>query len=233
VDEDDAVFTFNQATLFPDTDYVIEFTLVQGQALNARTSVIANQHYDESGPVHIDGKDGFGTYYYGLSSTSDGTMQVYNEDTPDKLAMLLRGLDEADYLVLYSNRHYASVVRLPCRFPLTNAYFTALMEGRLGFELAADFYRFPQLGPFIFNDQEMPQQLVRSANTQGTSPGIEVPYPAAEEAFSVYDHPRVLIFRKTPQYTRAKAEQILGIYDLSQVVRQTAFEATNTPICVK
>lgn len=233
VDEDDAVFTFDQATLLPDTDYVIEFTLVQGQALNAHTSVIANQHYDESGPVHIDGKDGFGTYYYGLSSTSDGTMQVYNEDIPDKLAMLLQGLDEADYLVLYSNRHYASVARLPCRFPLTNAYFTALMEGRLGFELAADFYRFPQLGPFVFNDQEMPQHLMRSANTQGTSPGIEVPYPAAEEAFSVYDHPRVLIFRKTPQYTRARAEQILGIYDLSQVVRQTAFEATNTPVCVK
>ena len=67
------------------------------------SSVIANQHWDEGVPFRIDGKDGFGSYYRGLSSTSDGQMQVYNEEdpfidaaNPGKLGMLLNGLDEAD-----------------------------------------------------------------------------------------------------------------------------------------
>jgi YYY domain-containing protein len=229
VNAGDAAFVFDQVTLKPDTDYVIEFSLLQGDAVTARTSVIANQHFDESGPVRVGGRDGFGSYYRGLASTTDGTMQVYNEDTPAKLDMFLNGLDESDYLILYSNRHYGSVARLPWRFPLTNAYYTALMGGELGFELAADFSRFPQIGPFVFNDQEMPQALLRSANTQGTPPAIEVPYPTAEEAFSIYDHPRVLIFRKTPAYSRDLAQRILGVVDTSRIIRQTAFEASNTP----
>ncbi len=225
----DAAFLFDQVTLQPNVDYVVEFSLLQGDAVTARTSVIANQHFDESGPVRIEGKDGFGSYYRGLASTSDGTMQVYNEDSPDKLNMYLNALDESDYLILYSNRHYGSVARLPWRFPLTNAYYTALMGGKLGFELAADFVRFPQIGPFVFNDQEMPQTLVRGPNTQGTPPAIEVPYPTAEEAFSIYDHPRVLIFRKTAAYSRDLAQRILAVPDLSRIIRQTAFEASNTP----
>jgi YYY domain-containing protein len=225
----------DKVSLQPNADYVLEFSLLRGNELSARTAVIANQHWDEGIPFRIDGKDGFGGYYRGIS-TGSGEIPVYEEEdpyvdpnNPGKTEKLLNGLDEADILVLNSNRHYASVARLPWRFPMTNAYFEALMRGELGFELAADFYRFPQLGPFVFNDQEMPQTLLRSPNTQGTPPGIEVPYPPAEEAFSVYDHPRVLIFRKTPAYTRAKAEAILGIYDLTRTIKRTAFESSNTP----
>ena len=79
---------------------------------------------------------------------------------------------------------------------MTTEYYRAMLNGELGFELVADFNSFPRLGSFVFNDQEMPQTLRRTANTQGTAPGITVPYPTAEEAFSVYDHPRVLIFKK-------------------------------------
>ena len=49
----------------------------------------------------------------GLSSSSDGQIQNYAEDTPDKLPRVLSWLDEADYLVMSSNRLYASIPRLP------------------------------------------------------------------------------------------------------------------------
>ena len=213
----------------PDADYTLELTLLSGTGVRARTSVIANQHFDEGIPFRIAGKDGFGWYYRGLSSTPWGDMPVYNEDDSAKFNMFLQSLNEADYVILNSNRHYGSVARLPWRFPMTNAYYRALMAGELGFELVADFYRFPRLGPFVFNDQEMPQRLARPDGVQGTPPGIEVPYPKAEEAFSVYDHPRVLIFKKTPDYSSALVERILGPYLDVRTVRQTAFQASNTP----
>jgi YYY domain-containing protein len=75
----------------------------------------------------------------------------------------------------------------------------------------------------------LPYTIVRSANTQGSPEGIWLPYPTAEEAFSVYDHNRVLIFRKTENYSRAKAEKLLGNYDLSRTIKSTAKQHDNKP----
>ncbi len=214
------------AALAPDRDYRIEFS--SSDVLAASTSIVTDQHWDEGVPTRVDGRDPYGQYYRGLS-TAGGNMEPYNEEDPGKADQLMNALDEADYVILSTNRHYGSVARLPWRFPMTNRYYEALMSGELGYELAADFNRFAQLGPFVFNDQEMPQRLARTANTQGTPPAIEVPYPPAEEAFSVYDHPRVLIFKKTPAYSRANAESILGVYDLTRTLKRTAFQYTKTP----
>ena len=211
------------------TYLIAAFEHIAGDDLTARTSVVANEHWDDAVPRNLPGKDAYGMYYVGLSSSSDGQIQNYAEDAPEKLPQVLNWLDEADYLVLSSNRLYGSIPRLPWRFPMTSEYYRALFNGELGFELAADFHAFPRIGPLMFNDQEMPQPLRRSPNTQGTPEGVWVPYPTAEEAFSVYDHPRVLIFRKTPAYSRALAEHVLGKYDLTRVIRQTPLQAVNTP----
>ncbi|MCS6773797.1 MAG: DUF2298 domain-containing protein, partial [Thermoflexales bacterium] len=221
--------TFDKAQLQLDHDYFLELRLLSGGPLFARTSVVANEHWDDAVPQPLDGRNLYGEYYRGLSTSSDGQMQNYNDDTLDKLAQMLDWLDEADYLVLSSNRLYGSIPRLPWRYPMTTRYYRALMNGELGFELAADFHAFPRLGPFLFNSQEMPQPLVRSPNTQGTPMGIFVPYPTAEEAFSVYDHPRVLIFRKTPRYSRERAERILGAADFALFMRRSPLESVNTP----
>ncbi len=209
--------------------YLIAFEHIAGDDLIASTSVVANEHWDDAVPRNLPGKDAYGMYYVGLSSSSDGQIQNYAEDAPEKLPQVLNWLDEADYLVLSSNRLYGSIPRLPWRFPMTTEYYRALFNGELGFELAADFHSFPRIGPLLFNDQEMPQPLRRSPNTQGTPADVWMPYPTAEEAFSVYDHPRVLIFRKTPAYSRGLAEQALGKFDLTRVLRQTPLQAVNTP----
>lgn len=209
--------------------YKLEFQLLSGAGVTARTSVVANEHWDDAVPQPIDGKDPYGSYYNGLSSSRDGQIQNYNEDEPAKLPQVLNWLDEADYLVMSSNRLYASIPRLPWRYPMTTEYYRALFNGELGFQLVGDFTSFPRLGPVTFNDQEMPQLLLRYPDTQGTPPGIQIPYPTAEEAFSVYDHPRVLIFRKTPAYSRDLAQQVLGKYDLTRLIQQTPLQADNTP----
>ncbi|MBC7227705.1 MAG: hypothetical protein H5T61_10800 [Thermoflexales bacterium] len=188
-------------------------------------SVLATEHWDWAPPLRVDGKDPFGGMYRGLSTSSDGTLQLYYDDTPQKRADLLNWLDEADYIIIGSNRLYASIVRLPTRYPLTIAYYRALFSGELGFELVADFTSYPSLGPFQFPDTEEPFPVPEAPYQYRAAP-ISVPMSPAEEAFSVYDHPRVLIFRKTAAYSRERAEALLPVSLLDHVVWVTPKEET-------
>jgi YYY domain-containing protein len=184
---------------------------------------VANEHWDWGLPLRVDGHDPFGGMYDGIE------MENYNEDTPEKRVQLYEWLDEADYVFLASNRLYASIPRLAARYPLTTEYYRALFAGELGFELEADFTSYPALGPFVFPDQENPFELMEADYSSQSEP-IEVRLPPAEEAFSVYDHPRVLIFRKTEAYSRELVEEVLGQVDLGRAQHgRTPREATQAP----
>ncbi|NNJ09920.1 hypothetical protein EKD04_006230 [Chloroflexales bacterium ZM16-3] len=98
---------------------------------------------------------------------------------------LLDQLDQADYITLTSNRVYASTSRLRMRYPALMNYYSSLFDGSLGFDLAAEVTSYPNIL------------------------GVQIPDQGAEEAFSVYDHPRVLIFQKTPAYSRQRAEELI------------------------
>ncbi len=108
-----------------------------------------------------------------------GLMNLYDEDSAAKRDLLYRWLGETDYIVITSNRLYDSITRLPMRYPLTTRYYELLFAGKLGFELVHEETSFPSLFGITFDDR------------------------SAEEAWSVYDHPVVLIFQKTPAYTEA------------------------------
>jgi len=178
-------------------------------------SVIANEHWDWGLPLRIDGRDGF--QGIGVDPAYGGvTLELYNEDTPEKRAQILGWLDQADVIVMASNRLYGSIPRLPERYPLTVEYYRALFAGELGFELSGAFTSYITVGPFAFPDQETPFALME-AQTSTQSRQIPIRLVPAEESFSVYDHPNCLIFRKTPAYSRERAETLLGAVDLSQV----------------
>jgi len=189
-------------------------------------ATVANEHWDWGLPLRVDGHDPFGGLYTGLEMTN------YDEDTAEKRTRLFDWLDQADYIFLASNRLYASISRLPARYPLTTAYYRALFAGDLGFELAADFTSRPAFGPFQFPDQECPYPLMgpgEAGYVYQTEP-IAVRLPPAEEAFSVYDHPRVLIFRKTDAYSRQRVEEVLGGIDVDRALHGlTPREASVAP----
>jgi YYY domain-containing protein len=114
------------------------------------------------------------------------TLKPYVPDSRAKVEELVAGLDEVDYVIETSNRLYGSIPRNPARYPSTVLYYQYLFDGRLGFEKVADFTNYPNLF------------------------GIEVPDQSAEEAFTVYDHPKVTIWHKTDAYSHDRALALLN-----------------------
>jgi YYY domain-containing protein len=188
-----------------------------GSGVTLRGATITNEtDYDYPLPFRVDGYDGFGGLYSG-----DLNLQVYWDDNSDKLVRFTDTLNSTDYILIPTNHQYAQITRIPERFPLTTLYYRELIgcpqdkdiiwcyrtaepgsfEGRLGFDLVATFTDYPRLGPIEINDGP------------------------AEEAFTFYDHPKVLVFKKRADYDAAKVSMILSSVDLSKVVHLLPKEA--------
>jgi YYY domain-containing protein len=213
-------FTFNfTPTTLPAGNYFALLTSVNGAPVQAESSTIAVESWDETVPVRVGGRDGY-SMYHGVE------VQRQWEDTPEKLNALIDWLNQSDYVTMASARAYAPMSRQPRHFPLTTEYYRAMFNGELGFKLAATIESYPTLGSFNFPDQETTQYMglwpdptrCPLAGVDTCRDLINVPMPPAEEAFSVYDHPRVLIFQKTPDFDPEKARAILGKVDLRDVL---------------
>jgi YYY domain-containing protein len=205
-----------------DQFYEIFLSVEQGQgAITLMGTAIANEgDWDDGLPVRIYPYEPFGGIYQpGLE------FHMYRDDNPEKLERFLRVLEQAEYLVISSNRQWGSLPRIPERFPLVTSYYRNLLgcpieisiqqcynvadvgifQGNLGFELVMVFQSDPYIGPLRINTQ------------------------FAEEAFTVYDHPKVFIFRKTADYDPERVQAILGKVDFSQVIRLTPKRAPSHP----
>jgi YYY domain-containing protein len=161
--------------------YYLQSRALRGAPLIAQGSAIANEHFDDPLPFNMDGRIAFGSgQYIGLDLT------LYDEDTPEKLDQLLDVLDQADYISMSSGRLWQSIPRLPMRYPVTTRYYQLLFAGELGFQKVAEFHSYPRLF------------------------GIEFDDTWAEEQFTVYDHPKVLIYQKTADYDRERVRALLS-----------------------
>jgi YYY domain-containing protein len=190
-----------------------------GGPIHARTSLLMNEEWDDALPVNTQGRNAYGAYYTGAG----GRLQPVNvPDSPDKLAQVTAWLDEADYVMISSQRAMWSLPRLPLTFPLMIHYYESLFNGELGFDLVAQFHGDIHVGPLHISD-------TGGRVAWGAPPEVGWPPPgdlAAEEAFSVYDHPPVWIFAKTDRYSSENTRRVLGSVDLSQVVIMNPLEAT-------
>ncbi|MEP6984779.1 MAG: DUF2298 domain-containing protein, partial [Chloroflexota bacterium] len=144
-------------------------------------------------------------------------LQIYWEDDPNKRAAMQQGLDNSEYLVISTNRRYDSQSRIPYRWPMTMRFYDALFDGSLGFTLEKTFQETYELGPLRVSDQYLPTY---------TAPKWLNEFEA-EEAFHVYDHPAVFIFKKTDAYSKANTEKILDSAPLNRI--DTAQTRANCP----
>ncbi len=181
---------------------------------------LANESWDEGLPVPRPPYDPFGEFYRGV------TLEVRWYDDENKRQMFYDVLSEADYVILPSQRAIWSVARLQLTYPMTIEYYRALFDGRLGFQQTAHFQAPWRIGSLYISD-------VGGAVRWGSPPRLPLfnfNFFAAEEAFSVYDHPPVWVFAKGENFNLAQVRRVLGSFDLTQVVVQSPREARPKPI---
>ncbi len=114
------------------------------------------------------------------------TLSLYDQDTPEKWQIIDQQLSQADYIIIASNRLYTPLQKLtdcnklpPGRcYTKTSQYYKNLFDGSLGFKRIAEFYVYPT---FEIGDLK-----------------LEMNDSSADESFTVYDHPKVIILQKIP-----------------------------------
>jgi YYY domain-containing protein len=214
---------FDQAYLLEkDVEYrlKLEINSDHGTIALAGSATANESSWDDGLPYRVDGFDGYsGIYQPGLN------FEMYWEENEEKLARIKSILDEADYLFISSSRQWGSLPRLSERYPLTTEYYRHLLgcppdrsiewcynvaepgmfSGDLDFELVKVFHSDPGLGEFRINDQ------------------------FSEEAFTVYDHPKVFVFQKSGGYNSQQVSNILDRVDLSKVIHVTPKQADSHP----
>jgi YYY domain-containing protein len=149
-------------------------------------SSISYELWDDSVPYTLPGREP--AEYHMVETTP------YDPDSTAKIHALVYGvfgdaahpgLDHVDYIAITSNRVSESVKRLPAKYPATVSYYQLLDSGALGFQRVATFQNNP------------------------TFLGLSIDDQSAEESFTVYDHPEVRIYKKTPNWNADAAFALL------------------------
>ena len=159
-----------------------------------RGSTILKEHWEEGLP---------GLYEYEIEE-----LPIYEYDLPSKFSRMSELLSESDYFVQYSNRLYGTVSRLPERYPVSREFYRQLFRGELGYELATHFTSYPYLLGVGFVDEtfERPDLPPPGELSEAKPYPFSINLGYADESFSVYDHPKVLVFRNVE---RLDADEIM------------------------
>jgi len=200
----------------------LEVTDNESQIMINGSETAKETDWDDALPLFMYGLNPF-DFYEGIYA-SDLNFQMYWDDNQEKPDRFLHTLYEADYIFITSNRQWGSITQIEERYPLTLLFYQELIgcplddvqkcyrdaipgkySGRLGFDLVKTF----QTNPSIF--------------------GLEFNSQYAEEAFTVYDHPKVLIFRKNPSFNIQQVAEIFRQVDLDHVLNLTPKEADRRP----
>ncbi|MBD3279222.1 MAG: hypothetical protein GF390_00750, partial [Candidatus Pacebacteria bacterium] len=130
-------------------------------------SLILTEHWDDGLPLSV-----LPTYHKTFRFKQ---LPVFDPDTPEKFAKFTQLLDQADYYILTSNRGWGSIPTVPDKYPQMTRFYADLFAGKLGYQKIAEFTSYPSLQylgiPITINDDQ------------------------ADETFTVYDHPKVMVFK--------------------------------------
>lgn len=135
-------------------------------------TAIAIEHWDDGLPLNTQGN-------YRILE-----LPMYESDTTVKWNKINKILKETEYIIIASNRLYVPLIKMtncqklpPGRcYTQTAEYYKKLFNNSLGFQKVAEFSIFPAL---------------EIGNWE-----LEIRDEGADESFTVYDHPKVMIFKR-------------------------------------
>jgi YYY domain-containing protein len=143
-------------------------------------SVIGHEHWDDVVPYNQPGCQ---------SVVYDNVeFQNFGADTPEKVEQLMQNINSVDYFAPASARLWGTIPRVPAVYPVTARFYDLLESDpeSIGFRRIAEFTSHPSIFGRSFDDT------------------------GAEESFSVYDHPEVVVYEKTADYDAATTRRVLG-----------------------
>ena len=146
-------------------------------------SCIAWEHWDDRMPADLPYPSG----NPGAHGYRQPQLPMYEEDNIQKYELLRTTLMDCDYIALATNRLYLTIPKLPQRYPMSTRYYEALFSGELGYEQVYSVETPPRLGPLVIDDQ------------------------SADESFTVYDHPKPIMFKKVRQLSLEEWDKVVAL----------------------
>jgi YYY domain-containing protein len=145
-------------------------------------SVIAVEHWDDHLPLALP-EDRANPGAHGYRHVE---LPMYEPDNWAKYDLIRSRLREADLLVLSTNRLYRTIPRLPERYPVSTEFYRLLFGEKLGYVREAEFTAYPGIAGLALVDDD------------------------ADESFTVYDHPKPIVFRKVRDLEDGEWDALFG-----------------------
>jgi uncharacterized membrane protein len=170
-------------------------------------SMILKEAWDDGLPTGVDpSQDSSLDHPMGPQNYRQQDMTIYElhgfltDDSQIKRNYYANILQQGDYISIASKKLWYTLTNCSpefkpngfCAYPITSRYYRLLWSGLLGYKMVGEFHNFPALFGWVHPDD------------------------MAEESFSVYDHPRVYIFKK---YETVPPERILKLLDSEDYVK--------------
>lgn len=187
-------FAFINIYLFPNSRYQASDWICQNIPID---SVLSSELWDDSLPLSSPSCSSFYQHQ---------ELSLYDPESNQKWQVINQKLDNIDYLILSSNRLWGSIPKNTQRYPITTSFYQNLFDNKTNFKLVKSFYSYPGFylpfikkcyvfGPSVYPYQDNKNTFL-TVDPNCTYPGIYFRDDAAEESFTVYDHPQVLIFNQ-------------------------------------
>ncbi len=167
-------------------------------------STLSCEYWDDCLPLSFPGYSG--------SRYNILQLEPYAAESPQKWAKFIPTLSQVDYLVLSSNRLYASITSDPDYYPQTTRFYQDLFAGKLGFTKIAEFTSRPNLPlPGLHACFALPFLSYGkiAASSDCPLPGLSFIDDYADETLTVYDHPKIIIFQNTGHYSQSQILQLI------------------------
>ena len=203
------------------TTYELKLELTSPGSAYLEGSTIANETvWDDGLPTPLNRYDPYGSFY-----PPSVLFQMYWPEAELKRELMKSVLERSDYIVMSSNRQWGTTVRVPERYPMATAFYRNLIGCPEGVDILY-CYRTGEAGSYA---GKLGFELIYTADSNPTLGPIEINDQFAEEAFTVYDHPKVLIFQKTPNFDSKAVGDLLESIDLTNVVETPAMKIQSAP----